>query len=402
MIGRGHDRNDDLTLWDVTTFGGERVWTSVDFPPYDESGYYWSTLQTMRWGTNVIEDDMDIQSGEFDANHTIVAAVEEVDVIAIGTRFDELVDAAATPFESHATLGDSGGGVFYNNGSQWELAGIMLAVSVLEGQPENTAVFGNITVAADLSAYRDQILSIISRPALQAGDANQDLTFDQLDLVKVAQTAKYMTGATATWGDGDWNGAPGGSVGNPPVGDGVFNQLDMVAALQNGLYLGGPYAARADQRISETALDSDLPSLQREESSRTIDRLAAGRGAGAGRLWPPCRLARSQRRRLARADTCHSWETGGPVRCAVAVGSGLNDKRSADTRRQARRMRQGRKPRSRSSWMFSGALCRTRSAAYRSTATPPRCTGAESMAVRSSPSSSSLRFSRATAASMPS
>jgi hypothetical protein len=27
------------------------------------------------------------------------------------------------------------------------------------------------------------------------------------------------------------------------VGDGLFNQLDMVAALQAGLYLAGPYAA---------------------------------------------------------------------------------------------------------------------------------------------------------------
>jgi hypothetical protein len=78
---------------------------------------------------------------------------------------------------------------------------------------------------------------------LQAGDANQDLTFDQLDLVKVQVTAKYLTGQAATWGEGDWNGAPGGSVGNPPAGDGVFNTLDIVAASQNGLYLTGPYNA---------------------------------------------------------------------------------------------------------------------------------------------------------------
>jgi hypothetical protein len=79
--------------------------------------------------------------------------------------------------------------------------------------------------------------------ALQAGDADQDLTFDQKDLVTVQQSAKYLTGQAATWGDGDWNGAPGGLPGSPPLGDGLFTQLDVVAALSAGVYLTGPYAA---------------------------------------------------------------------------------------------------------------------------------------------------------------
>jgi hypothetical protein len=77
------------------------------------------------------------------------------------------------------------------------------------------------------------------------GDANQDLSFDQLDLVQVLQANKYMTGEAATWGQGDWNGAPGGEPGSPPAGDGVFDQLDVIAALGTGLYLAGPYAATA-------------------------------------------------------------------------------------------------------------------------------------------------------------
>jgi hypothetical protein len=82
------------------------------------------------------------------------------------------------------------------------------------------------------------------RPAmLQAGDADEDLTFDQLDIVQVLQRAQYLSGRPATWGDGDWNGAPGGQPGNPPSGDGLFNQRDIVAALQHGLYNAGPYAA---------------------------------------------------------------------------------------------------------------------------------------------------------------
>jgi hypothetical protein len=80
-------------------------------------------------------------------------------------------------------------------------------------------------------------------PSLQAGDADQDLDFDQLDLVRVQIAAKYLTGQPATWGQGDWNGAPGGSKGSPPAGNGFFDQLDVIAALGPGHYLKGPYAA---------------------------------------------------------------------------------------------------------------------------------------------------------------
>ena len=79
--------------------------------------------------------------------------------------------------------------------------------------------------------------------ALQAGDADQDLDFDQLDLVKVQIAAKYLTGQAATWGEGDWNGAPGGEPGSPPAGNGFFDQLDIIAALGPGHYLTGPYGA---------------------------------------------------------------------------------------------------------------------------------------------------------------
>lgn len=80
-------------------------------------------------------------------------------------------------------------------------------------------------------------------PSLWAGDADQDLDFDQLDLVKVQIAAKYLTGRPATWGDGDWDGAPGGKQGSPPAGNGRFDQLDIISALAPGHYLTGPYAA---------------------------------------------------------------------------------------------------------------------------------------------------------------
>jgi hypothetical protein len=88
-----------------------------------------------------------------------------------------------------------------------------------------------------------------ARP-LRAGDADQDFDFDQADVVQVQIAAKYLSGQAATWGQGDWDGAPGGWLGSPPAGDGLFNQMDIIAALDTGLYLTGPYTAlRPDGRV---------------------------------------------------------------------------------------------------------------------------------------------------------
>lgn len=80
---------------------------------------------------------------------------------------------------------------------------------------------------------------------LRPGDADQDLDFDQLDLVQVQIAAKYLSGQPATWGEGDWDGGPGGEVGNPPAGNGLFDQMDIIAALTADVYLTGPYGALA-------------------------------------------------------------------------------------------------------------------------------------------------------------
>jgi hypothetical protein len=99
------------------------------------------------------------------------------------------------------------------------------------------------TSAADeRDAVRVVQLQFVPDTPLQAGDADQDLDFDQFDLVRVQQAAKYLTAEPATWGEGDWDGAPGGYPGSPPGGDGAFNQLDIIAAQQTASYLTGAYA----------------------------------------------------------------------------------------------------------------------------------------------------------------
>ena len=108
---------------------------------------------------------------------------------------------------------------------------------------QTNEVLGTIPVGREPGQVTFAVLEPLSSFLLQAGDADQDLDFDQLDLVQVQIGGKYLTGGAATWGQGDWNGAPGGTVGSPPAGDGLFDQRDIIAAQQAGVYLSGPYAA---------------------------------------------------------------------------------------------------------------------------------------------------------------
>ena len=114
---------------------------------------------------------------------------------------------------------------------------------------------------------------------LMPGDADQDLDFDQFDLVMVQVAGKYLTSQAATWGDGDWDGAPGGSPGDPPAGDGLFDARDIVAALAAGKYTTGPYAAVLPSRSgSGTTADTSSGSaswlaLEGSAWSRRTDEL---------------------------------------------------------------------------------------------------------------------------------
>ena len=94
---------------------------------------------------------------------------------------------------------------------------------------------------------------------LQAGDADRDLDFDQFDLIQVQVAAKYLTGQSATWGEGDWDGAPGGEPSNPPRGDGFFNQLDIISALEADIYLSGTYAVHPPGVVNTAEYQAFLP-----------------------------------------------------------------------------------------------------------------------------------------------
>jgi hypothetical protein len=152
MIGHGRDRGADY----------EYENECPPSCPNEDDGYLWLGTRTIRWGKNVIEQLLPDFAGlsGFTTDSFVVA-------------FDRGEPEAN--HESQGTVGDSGGAVFIKNGSDWELAGIMYAIDVFVDQPDydtggglNSSIYGNLTLAADLSSYRDQIWGIV-RPACSNG-----------------------------------------------------------------------------------------------------------------------------------------------------------------------------------------------------------------------------------------
>jgi hypothetical protein len=292
-IGNGLDRATDPTYWDVVK-NGTWQWT-VTTAPGDYSGYQTLSTRSLRWGRNLLEDDEPFES-EHDADITTVvrqAAPWNLDIISLITEFDgtdgnsnsSVRGPGGTAWldgESQAVLADSGGGLFYEEDGNWQLAGIALAVDGFKDQPDvrRTAIFGNLTYYADLSVYLDQIetrfrfgdfdgdtqLTVADIDALTEaarsglndptfdlnrdgfvdaldrqiwvedlkwtyfGDSNLDGLFDSNDLVLTMQSGQYEDNipGNSNWADGDWNG------------DGDFTADDFVLSFQGGGYEMGP------------------------------------------------------------------------------------------------------------------------------------------------------------------
>lgn len=158
MAGFSLDRDSGETHWNVTSGPGSNddVWTETAGAG-TRQGYKWGVGgQTLRWGDNTLEFN------GLPINRTFVVNAGFGAVTSIKTDFDTIAGHA------QGAAGDSGGGVFYKNGADWELLGIMHTVDRFDGQPANTAVYGNATYAANIPTYRGQILAIIPEPSVGA------------------------------------------------------------------------------------------------------------------------------------------------------------------------------------------------------------------------------------------
>ena len=153
MIGRGSIQEANRTFWNVDTSAGPVgpwVWTETTAASANYAGYKTIGGGTMRWGTNVIDDNDWVLDG--------------YDFFALGTTFDPGVSNN----EAQVVVGDSGGAVFVKQAGEWSLAGIIIATGVFPDQPggAGTAVYYNASYFADLSYYRPQIMALaVPEPA---------------------------------------------------------------------------------------------------------------------------------------------------------------------------------------------------------------------------------------------
>jgi hypothetical protein len=144
MIGYGLEQQPEMVFWDAN-------WATL--PSSDGASHYGYSLGgdwTKQWGENVLLSG----TGLVDSGSGNVSS--------FATRF---WDTGENSTYAQAVPGDSGGAVFYKNGTLWELAGIMHATSGYTGQNKwATVAYGQYTFSADLSVYRDQIVTITAVP----------------------------------------------------------------------------------------------------------------------------------------------------------------------------------------------------------------------------------------------
>lgn len=117
-----------------------------DYDARTRFGFEWSSKTGKRWGTNRITSPRRLLVQKKRITHTFTLS------------FDPPNSEQTTRHEAQAAVGDSGGAVFVERDGKWLLAGMMTSVSAHASTPARTATYGDVTYAADISTYRDEIL----------------------------------------------------------------------------------------------------------------------------------------------------------------------------------------------------------------------------------------------------
>jgi hypothetical protein len=149
-------------------------------------GFYLSATGSKSWGNNEVN-----LTGQI-----INAGYGELTTFT--TPFVNPGTGGATTNEGQAAEGDSGGAVFQQNGSTWQLAGMVDAITAEPGQPANTAVYGESTYAGT-TTYGAQMQAWIAAtvPTLSITRAGTNMLVCWPD-TGVAYTLQSLSSAQAT------------------------------------------------------------------------------------------------------------------------------------------------------------------------------------------------------------
>jgi hypothetical protein len=257
IAGRGIDAAADRTHWDVTQRGSNWIWTEVSSPG-EYSGYKTNgSAGTLRWGTNLIEDD-ETFGNDFDDDILAKLVDSSTQTLTLLTEFDDddsksndsvrsELGSSATGYESQAVLHDSGGGMFQKVDGRWQLVGTILSVEGHRDQPDvrRNAMFGNLTYYASLPSYADQIVSQVV-----FGDFDEDRSLSVADVDALIRAINDHSGVDLRYDlnrDGQLTAADldrwvvdifGTFAGDSNL-DGQFSTSDLILVLQAGIYEDG-------------------------------------------------------------------------------------------------------------------------------------------------------------------
>ena len=133
----------------VDMIGYGKIAGSAEMTLGSYRGFYCSGPGYKSWGNNKLKP-----GGAFVIN----AGLGDIMVFATDFTSPGTPDPGSqTTQEAQGAVGDSGGAVFHQTISGWELAGMIDAVGVYPDQPANTAVYTDETYLGDIATYRPQI-----------------------------------------------------------------------------------------------------------------------------------------------------------------------------------------------------------------------------------------------------
>lgn len=155
MIGIGRDRIQDATT-QATVSDAVTLMSSPD-----RNGYQWDANRIKRWGISSVDSSNRFGGGDVLEAVTMGSGPSSYSTTLYSTTFNQpLAGEWLTSHQAMGSHGDSGGGSFSWDGSQWVLSGVMSLVGGIDGQPTETSLFGNATGMTDIATYASAIQAV--------------------------------------------------------------------------------------------------------------------------------------------------------------------------------------------------------------------------------------------------